>query len=92
MLEDEDQGRQGQTLMGLAHDRDVVHSTEDGTMLMQATVWQDPSSQTQLQCMCTMQWGIPCPLGSLYKRHQGEQAAQSPEEAHSLSLYGSSPS
>jgi hypothetical protein len=37
-LEDEDQVLQGQTSMGQAHDHDVVHSTEDGTMLMQATV------------------------------------------------------
>jgi hypothetical protein len=28
--------------MGLAHDRDAVHSTEDGTMLMQATVLTRP--------------------------------------------------
>jgi hypothetical protein len=32
------QGLQVQTSMGLAHDRDAAHSTEDGTMLMQATV------------------------------------------------------
>jgi hypothetical protein len=37
-LEDEDQVLQGQTSMGQAHDHDAVHSTEDGTMLMQATV------------------------------------------------------
>jgi hypothetical protein len=32
--------------------------------------------------MCTMQWASPCPLGTLYKGHQGEQAAQPLEEAH----------
>jgi hypothetical protein len=37
MLDDEDQGRQGQTAMGQAHDHDAVHSTKDGTVLMQAT-------------------------------------------------------
>jgi hypothetical protein len=37
-LEDEDQVLQGQTSMGQAHDHDAVHSTEDGTVLMQATV------------------------------------------------------
>jgi hypothetical protein len=36
-LEDEDQGHQGQTAMGQAHDHDAVHSTKDSTMLMQAT-------------------------------------------------------
>jgi hypothetical protein len=28
--------------MGQAHDHDAVHSTEDGTMLMQATVLTRP--------------------------------------------------
>jgi hypothetical protein len=32
------QGLQGQTSMGLAHDHDAGHSTEDGTVLMQAIV------------------------------------------------------
>jgi hypothetical protein len=32
------QGLQGQTSMGRAHDRDAAHSTEDGTVLMQAIV------------------------------------------------------
>jgi hypothetical protein len=32
------QGLQVQTSMGLAHDHDAVHSTEDGTVLMQAIV------------------------------------------------------
>jgi hypothetical protein len=32
------QGLQGQTSMGQAHDHDAVHSTEDGTVLMQAIV------------------------------------------------------
>jgi hypothetical protein len=41
-LEDEDQGRQGQTAMGQAHDHDAVHSTKDGTVLMQATVLIKP--------------------------------------------------
>jgi hypothetical protein len=41
-LEDEDQVRQGQTSMGQTHDRDAVHSTEDGTVLMQATVLVRP--------------------------------------------------
>jgi hypothetical protein len=37
-LEDEDQVHQVQTSIVQAHDHDAVHSTEDGTMLMQATV------------------------------------------------------
>jgi hypothetical protein len=37
-LEEEDQGRQVQTSMGQAHDHDTSHSTEDGTVLMQAIV------------------------------------------------------
>jgi hypothetical protein len=41
-LEDEDQVLQGQTSMGQAHDHDTVHSTEDGTMLMHATVLTRP--------------------------------------------------
>jgi hypothetical protein len=41
-LEDEDQVLQGQTSMGQAHDHDAVHSTEDGTVLMQATVLTRP--------------------------------------------------
>jgi hypothetical protein len=41
-LEDEGQGRQGQTSMGLADDHDAVHSTEDGTVLMQAIVLTRP--------------------------------------------------
>jgi hypothetical protein len=36
-LENEDQGRQGQTAMGQARDHDAVHSTRDGTVLIQAT-------------------------------------------------------
>jgi hypothetical protein len=35
-LEDEDQECQGQTAMGQAHDHDAVHSTKDGTVLMQS--------------------------------------------------------
>jgi hypothetical protein len=31
--------------MGQAHDHDTSHSTKYGTMMMQATVWQDASSQ-----------------------------------------------
>jgi hypothetical protein len=41
-LEDKDQGHEGQTAMGKAHDHDVVHSTKYGTMLMQATVLTRP--------------------------------------------------
>jgi hypothetical protein len=41
-LEDEDQVRQGQTLMGQAHDHDTVHGTEDGIVLMQATTVTRP--------------------------------------------------
>jgi hypothetical protein len=37
-LKDKEQGRQVQTSMGQAHDHDTSHSTEDGTMLLQATV------------------------------------------------------
>jgi hypothetical protein len=37
-LEDEDQGGQVQTSIGQAHDHDTIHSTKDGTVLMQAIV------------------------------------------------------
>jgi hypothetical protein len=52
--------------MGQAHDHDAVHSTKDGTVVMQATVLTRPKWSTQLQCTGytnSVLWGISCPLG-----------------------------
>ena len=45
------------------------------------TVLTRPHQSTQLQCMYSVMWATLCPLGSLYKEHQGERSRQ-PPRAH----------
>jgi hypothetical protein len=69
--------------MGHAHAHDSSHSTKDSTMMMQGD--KTPVINSAIVCMYSVLWGIPCPMGTLYKGHQGERSPQPPEEAHFLS-------
>jgi hypothetical protein len=84
------QGRQVQTSMGLAHDRDAVHSTEDGTMLMQATVLTRPSSQLSNSACALCSRVSLVPWAPYIRGTMGNDHPSLPRRLTSSSLHGSS--
>jgi hypothetical protein len=67
--------------MGQAHDHDATYSTKDGTAVMTTLQGDKTPVVNSVVCMYSVLWGIPCPLGTLYKGHQGDRSAQPLEEA-----------
>jgi hypothetical protein len=71
--------------MGQEHDHDTIHITKYGTVVMAVLQYDKTPVVNSAKCtgyMHSVMWGIPCPLGFLYKGHQGERSPQPPEEAH----------
>jgi hypothetical protein len=77
--------------MGQARDRDAVHSTEDGTVLMHATVLQDPSSQLSYSVCIVLCGASLVPWAPYIRGTRGIDHPSLQRRLISISLHGSSP-